>query len=274
MNSSSLDTQDPQARRYTGRVIMGCDTPGPDYLTIQEIEGKRHSRSWDEATEEQYIARCRDKAQNMARDIISQAMAQAQREVEAIREAGRRDMEAAVEAARQETQANLDAEFQAQAQVMAGLMQTVSGVGLEVWRSRRRDFAALAKAFTEKALRVEMDSRRADVLESLMDEALTNLDAHREFLLKVAPQDFELAKTIMAKLQASRPDLGQWRVGADAALAQGGVVLETTDMLADNSLASRLERLAPYLDQLELPEDIHTARETGGQAGEGEPCGS
>lgn len=265
MNSSSPGILD---KRYTGRVIMGCDTPGPDYLTIQEIEGKRHRPTWDEGTEEEYMVRCRDKAQSMARTIITQALAQATREAEAIREEGRREAQAAVDAARQEAQANLDAEFQAQAQNMADLMQAISGLGLEVWQSRRRDFAALAKAFTEKALRVEMDSRRPAILESLMDEALARLDGHREFVLKVAPQDFALAKTLMEELRTSRPDLGQWRLVADDSLTQGGVVLETSDMLADNTLDSRLAQLKPFLDQLELPEDIDTAREAGGQARE------
>ncbi|MBA4357250.1 MAG: flagellar assembly protein FliH [Desulfovibrio sp.] len=259
MNSSSLELE---AKHYTGRVIMGCDTPGPDYLTIQEIEGKRHRPVWDAATEVEYIGRCRDKAQSMARDIIAQAMAQAAREAEAIREEGRKDVEAAVEAAREAAQANLDAEFQAQAQAMADLVQAISGLGLEVWQSRRRDFAALAKTFTEKALRVEMDSRRPAILESLMDEALTRLDAHREFVLKVAPQDFELAKALMEELRASRPHLGQWRIKADGSLTEGGVVLETSDMLADNALGSRLAQLKPFLDQLELPEDMGQAGET------------
>ncbi len=261
MNSSNAELQEPQAKHYTGRVIMGCDTPGPDYITIQEMEGKHHRPVWDAATEAEYIIRCRDKAQNMARDIITQAMAQGARDAEAIREEGRKEVEAAVEAARQEAQAQLDAEFQAQVQAMASLVEAIQGLGLEVWQSRRRDFASLAKSFTEKALRVEMDSRRADILSSLMDEALSRLDAHREFTLKVAPQDYELAKALMEEIQASRPDLGQWRLTADPALTEGGVVLETSDLLADNSLKSRLALLTPYLDQLELPEDRSKARE-------------
>ena len=104
-----------------------------------------------------------------------------------------------------------------------------------------------------------MDARRAEILESLMDEALTRLDAHREFTLKVAPQDYDLAQALMEEIKASRPDLGQWRLVTDPALTAGGVVLETNDMLADNALASRLALLAPYLEQLNLPEDINLA---------------
>lgn len=264
MNSSNPV---PQDKLYTGRVIMGCDTPGPDYITIQEMEGKRHRPVWDEATEAEYIDRCRDKAQDMARAIITQALEKASRDAEAIREEGRKEVEAAVASARQqaqeEAQARLDAEFQAQAEAMSALVLAISGLGLEVWQARRHDFASLGKTFTEKALRVEMDSRRAAILESLMDEALSRLEAHREFTLKVAPQDYELAKALMEEVQASRPDLGQWRLTTDPALTEGGVVLETSDMLADNALHSRLALLKPFLDQLELPEDLEKARETG-----------
>jgi flagellar assembly protein FliH len=246
---------------------MGCDTPGAGFVTIQEIEGKRHRPVWDEATEAEYIDRCRDKAQHLAREIVTQALAQANRDAEAIREEGRREVEAAVAEARQqaqdEAQARLDAEFQVQSLAMRALVEAISGLGMEVWLSRRRDFAALAKTFTEKALRVEMDSRRAAILSSLMDEALTQLEAHREFVLKVAPQDFELAKALMEEIQAGRPDLGQWRLVVEAALTEGGVVLETSDMLADNAIHSRLALVQPYLDQLELPEDLNQAREAG-----------
>ncbi len=267
MNSSNPASPD---KLYTGRVIMGCDTPGPDYITIQEMEGKRHRPLWDEPTEVEYIERCRAKAEDMARAIIGQALEKANLDAEAIRAEGRKEVEAAVASARQEAQdeaqARLDAEFAAHAEAMGDLVQAISGLGLEVWQSRRRDFAALAKSFTEKALRVEMDARRAEILESLMDEALTRLDAHREFTLKVAPQDYDLAQALMEEIKASRPHLGQWRLVTDPALTNGGVVLETNDMLADNALHSRLALLAPYLDQLDLPEDLDQAREPGDQA--------
>jgi len=275
MNSSNPV---PQDKLYTGRVIMGCDTPGPDYLTIQEMEGKRHRPMWDEATEVEYIERCREKAQDMARTIITQALEKASRDAEAIREQGRLEVEAAVAEARQqaeeEAQTRLDAEFAAQAQAMSSLVEAISGLGMEVWQSRRRDFAVLAKTFTEKALRVEMDTRRSAILESLMEEALSRLEAHREFTLKVAPQDYELAQALMEEIQAKRPDYGQWRLVTDPALTEGGVVLETSDMLADNALHSRLALLAPYLDQLELPEDMEQARAGGDMAGEPGPNGA
>jgi flagellar assembly protein FliH len=119
-----------------------------------------------------------------------------------------------------------------------------------------------------------MDSRRAEILERLMDEACAKLDSHREFTLKVAPQDFELAGSLMQAIQASRPDLGQWKLAADAALTLGGVVLETREMLADNAIGNRVALLDPYLDQLALPEDLEQARaeatpepQTSGEAG-------
>lgn len=263
----------PEAKRLTGRVFMGCDTPGPDVLTIQEIEGKRHRPVWDEATEAEYIARCRDKAQTIARDIIAQAMAKAEADAQAIREAARQEMAALTEQARQqaydETTAKYSEEFQAQFDAMVAtlgpLLERIQGLGQEVWQARRGDFVTLAKAFTRKALGVQMESRRAEILQSLMDEAVGKLDAARDFVLKVAPQDLEMAQELMTATQAGRPELGQWRLVADPGLALGGVTLETSDLLCDNGVETRLELIAPILEQLDLPEDRLSAAQGASQ---------
>lgn len=261
MNSSSQTTpQESAPRRYSGRVVMGCDTPGPDFLTIQEIEGKRHRPVWDESTEAEYMARCRQKAETMARDIIAQAMAKAQTDAQAVRDQARAEVDQAVAEARAkaeaEAQQRLDAEVSAHVDSMGRLVAGLQTRGAEVWEARRADFAALARAFTRKALGVEMDSRRAEILERLMDEACQRLEGAREFTLKVAPRDFELAGALLDQIKAARPDLGRWRLAAEPSLAEsGGVVLETPQLLADNSLASRLAIITPYLDQLALPED-------------------
>jgi len=260
MNSSNDPTLLAAPPRYSGRVLMGCDTPGPGFITIQEIEGKRHRPVWDEATEIEYIGRCKQKAEELARQIIGQAMAKAQADAQAVRDQARAEVDQAVAEARAqaeaEAQQKLDAEVSAHVQAMGQLLAGLQTLGAEVWSARRHDFAALAQAFTRKALGVEMHSRRAEILERLMDEACAKLESNREFTLKVAPQDFELAGELMTQIQASRPDLGQWRLAAEATLADGGVLLETKEMLADNALSSRLALIEPYLDQLALPEDL------------------
>lgn len=260
MNSSNPLPEPP---RYSGRVLLGCDTPGAGFVTIQSVEGKRHKPQWDANTEAEYIDRCKLKAQDLAREIVAQALQKAAEEADAIRGQAQAEVQQAVAAAVAEAQARLDAEFVAQTQVMGALLEEISHLGQEVWEARRKDFATLAKSFTRKALGVEMDSRRAEVLERLMDEACARLDAHREFTLKVSPQDYELANTLMQNIQAARPDLGQWKLAADAGLSLGGVVLETAEMLADNGLANRVALLDPYLEQLGLPEDLLQAREEG-----------
>jgi len=260
----------PEPRLYSGRVLMGCDSPGGGFVTIQEIEGKRHKPVWDEATEAEYIGRCKQKAESLAREIIGQAMQKANADAEAVRSQARAEVDQAVAEARAqalaEAQAQLDMEFQAQVQAMGALLGGIQTLGTEVWEARRRDFATLAKSFVRKALTVEMEAKRAAILESLMDEACSRLDAHREFTLKVAPQDYELASELMQSVQAARPDLGQWKLATDAGLTLGGVVLETAEMLADNALGNRVALLDPYLDQLGLPEDLSEAREESGAA--------
>lgn len=254
----------PIGPRYSGRVLMGCDTPGAGFVTIQEIEGKRHKPVWDEATEAEYIARCKVKAENLAREIINQALHKAEIQAQAIRDTARAEVDAAVAQARAEAEAEaqvrLDAEVDAHVQAMSALLAGMQTLGQEVWEARRKDFASLARSFSRKALGVEMRERRAEILERLMDEACARLDAHREFTLKVAPEDFELAKGLMESIQAARPDLGQWKLAAEPGLAMGGVILETPEMLADNAIANRLALLEPFLEQLALPEDLAEAR--------------
>lgn len=259
MNSSSPNPQ-PATRRYSGRVVLGCDSPGPDFMTIQEIEGKRSGPVWDETTEVEYMDRCRQKAENMARDIIAKAMAKAQADARAVRDQARAEVDQAVAEARAkaeaEAQQQLDAEVSAHVQSMGRLVAGLQDLGTEVWEARRSDFAALVKIFVRKTLNVEMDARRAEILEGLLNEACQRMEGARDFTLKVAPQDFELAGALLEQLKAARPDLGRWRLASEQSLAEsGGVVLETPQMLADNSLASRLALIAPYLDQLSLSED-------------------
>jgi len=277
MNSSnqqafSAQTSDP---RYSGRVLMGCDTPGAGFVTIQEVEGKRHRPVWDEATEGEYIARCKVKAEAMARDIIGQAMAKAAVDAQAVRDLARAEVDQAVAEAKAqaeaEAQARLDAEVTAHVQAMAALLTGIQGLGREVWAARRGDFATLAKQFTRKALSVEMDEKRERILSRLMEEACSRLDAHREFTLKVSPQDFELAKALMDEIQAGRPDLGQWKLATDPGLTLGGVILETPEMLADNAIGNRVALLDPYLDQLALPEDMAEALAPGANGPVGTP---
>lgn len=274
MNSSNTLLADPppalpEPKRITGRVFMGCDTPGPDVISIQEIEGKRHRPTWDESTEVEYIARCREKAQTIARDIITKAMTKAEAEAEAIRSAARLEMDLVVESARQkaydEATAEYTAQYEAMAESLGALLGSIQTLGQEVWQARRADFVTLAKVFTKKALGVQMQTRRAEVLQSLMDEAVGRMDAAREFVLKVAPQDLELAQDIMAEAQARRPDLGQWRITTDASLSLGGVVLETSDLLCDNGVESRLGLIAPILEQMDLPEDRAAAAQSPAQ---------
>ncbi|SNR97221.1 flagellar assembly protein FliH [Humidesulfovibrio mexicanus] len=254
----------PAGPRYSGRVLMGCDSPGPGFVTIQEIEGKRHRPVWDEATEAEYIDRCTRKAEALAREIINQAMHKAEAQAQAIRETEEARVAAAVAEAQHkaetEAQARLDAEVDAHVQAMDALISGIQTLGQEVWAARRKDFATLAKAFARRALGLEMETRRAEILEHLMDEACARLDAHRAFTLKVAPEDFELAQTLLQSVQARRPDLGQWQLAADPGMTLGGVCLETQEMLADNDLGNRLALLEPYLEQLSLPEDLAQAR--------------
>ena len=63
----SLSKNQPD-HRMTGKVLMGVGTPGPDEMTIQEIEGKR-KLLWDDSINDEYLERVKNKAREAAKEI-------------------------------------------------------------------------------------------------------------------------------------------------------------------------------------------------------------
>ncbi len=63
----SLSSQTSSGSNLTGKVVMGMSTPGPDEMSIQELEGKRQLL-WDDSTNEEYLARVKEKAKEKAKE--------------------------------------------------------------------------------------------------------------------------------------------------------------------------------------------------------------
>ena len=262
MSSSSAPVPSPRVKLLSGRVIMGVGSPGPDETTIQQLEGKK-DLSWNTATSEEYIGRVRAKAQAMARDIISQAMAEAERLKEQARQEG-------LEQGLAEGQQQVD-EFVAQlGQTATGVFDSVQRQGLNVWESRRGDFVTLIKLVVERTLACEMDQRRAEILESLLDESLERIELGRTLTVRVAPQDHELAETLLQSAQAANPGLARWKIRPDASVDPGGVILETDEGRVDNTLAARWTGVDDVLQRLTVLSLEHDAQNgAGGDAPQG-----
>lgn len=243
----SLSNSQP-SKRFSGRVVLSVESPGPDEMTIQELEGKKNP-VWDETTDREFLDRVREKAQAMAKDILTKAMKEAEAIQARAREQG---LDQGLAQAAEQTEKRMN-ELGAS---LAAVMESLKSQGGTVWKARQQDIIALIRMAVDKALRVEMSERRREILEGLLNEALERIESRRRFTVKVAPADQEAVEELLRAAQKENHGVSQWEVKADPGLEPGGVVLETSDGKVDNSLASRLSEVEPILDQLTLnPEE-------------------
>ncbi len=230
--------------QYTGKVLMGVHTPGPDEMSIQEIEG-RNRPIWDESVNQEYLDRVKGKARDMARGIIATALAEA--EVIKARAKAKGLEEGAAEA--EELVAR---KMESLGQAMEQTLATIAGQGLTIWNARRDDLLRLTRMAIAKTLEVEISQRRLESLENLLNEALDRIDSQRQMSLRVSTQDEETIQELMKKAQSANPALSNWRVLVDPGLELGGVIVETVEGMVDNSVAGRWAGVESILDQLAL----------------------
>jgi len=232
----------------TGRVIIGLGGQGPGETTVEEIESRRRGSAgpgWSPKTEEEYLRRVRERATSMAKDILEKAMAEA----EAVREqAAKEGFEQGMAQAQEQVQTML----QEQADTLAGMLGTLQNAGPALWEKHREDMVAVVRLAVEKAVRLELDSHRSEILAGLLDQALESIDNLRGLSVRVHPGDAEGMELLLEQAKARHPDLERWRVKADKTLSPGGLVVESDQGMVDNSLEVRHKAINDILDQLDL----------------------
>ena len=240
MSLSNVKNED---KFYTGRVIMGIDSESKaQEMTIQEIEGKKKP-NWDEDTNQEYFARVKDKAQLMAKKIISKAMADAEQLKIKAQEEGYAEglSKAAIEAEQHITEST------------RSLGQTLSGIqenSHKILLAQSTDAVSLILMVIEKTLAVEMGERRQEILEALLNEALSLIHSQTGLVVKVSPAVQEIISPLLEQAQKEYPSLANWRIKNDPTMENGGVILETEDEMVDNTVTSRWEGVQEILAQL------------------------
>ena len=154
----SLSKSTPTHANLTGKVIVGMNTPGPDEMTIQELEGKRQL-IWDEATNEEYLNRVKEKAKKKAKEI----MLLAELEAEALRATAKLE---GYEEGIAQAQAELDQHTQAMSAEVENILTHIGSQGVTIYEDRRQDIIALVRLAVEKTIKVEMDENRVASLEA------------------------------------------------------------------------------------------------------------
>ncbi|MEF2230208.1 MAG: FliH/SctL family protein [Pseudodesulfovibrio sp.] len=228
--------------RLTGKVLMGMDSPGPDEMTIQEIEGKR-KLLWDDSINEEYLERVKTKAREAAKEIKILA----ELEAEALRATSRHE---GYQDGLAQAQADVDAHTRAMSAEVENLLAQIGAQGKTIFEERRRDVISLIRLAVKKAIAVEMSDQHAASLENLMREALEKLDAQRQLVIKCCQEDAEDLRAFIGSIQEQNPSLKYWTVKGDPSLSQGGILVEGEECKVDNSVAGRWKGVEPILDRL------------------------
>ncbi len=238
----SLSKNTESGPNLTGKVVMGMHTPGPDEMSIQEIEGKRQLL-WDDSINDEYLERVKTKAKEKAKEI----MMFAELEAEALRAAATHD---GYEEGIAKAQLELDQTTEAMTQQVQGIMEQIGAQGATIFDDRRQDIMSLIQLAVEKTLNIEMSESRMASMENLMTEALDRLESQRQIAIKCHPDDVAHMEGFVATVQERNPALKYWTVKADPSIQMGGLLLESADGRVDNTIASRWQGVEPILDQL------------------------
>jgi flagellar assembly protein FliH len=196
---------------------------------------------WNNETEDRYMEQVRQRAQQMAKEILAQALAEA----EAIR-AGARDEGFA--AGKLEAGTLVQAE-KAKVRAFLDTLETALLAEKErVYAEHKQCLFQILRLAFEKTLGVMLDEQREQVLITLFEEAVSQLQANTCITVHVCQADFDLATTLASQSREKRTDLPEVRIRISQGLEPGGVRVESGDGLVDNSVTARFEQVRAILD--------------------------
>ena len=231
--------------RSGGRVIVGLETK-----LLSEVETKQFDQPLlKPETEVQFWERVRLRAEQKAREIIAQAM----EEAETIRNQARQEglaeglAEGRAEADREIE--NLKQEFGAQ---FSRLMASIQEEKSKIWQEYQEELVLLTKVAVEKVLGVTLAENKEQILANLFHQALEQIEKKKELLIKVNPDDAELMQEMLEKAKTAYPQLSKCQLKADPAIEQGGVILETKNSIVNNTIDARYGEVKKILDQLDV----------------------
>ena len=236
----SLSSQD---KPVTGRVFMGFSSPGPSEVTVGELRERGRGPARDEKAEAEYQERVRERATLLAKDILIQALAEA--------EVLKKDaIERGLAEGKDQARAQMDKELAKQSEALAEALNAIREGGAALWDKHRQDIVTLTRLAVEKVLRIETSKAKEEILAGLLDQALETIDSQRDLVVRVHPDDEKLLEDLLGRAKTNHPALEQWRIKADPDLAQGGLILESDQGMVDNTLEKRRQSIEPILDQL------------------------
>lgn len=218
--------------------------PGGEH-SLSSVERSR-STTWSEVDEAAYLARVKEKAAGLAKEILEQASAEAA----AIREQARQE---GYTEGLQTAEAELETFRAGMADSVSGVLSAIEGQCSTIFGQWREDLVALVRLCVEKSIARELSEERGKTLETLLPEAVAQLEKRRELVIRVHPDDEPVIADIINVTKERYPDVVSWRVRADASITAGGLLVESESSLADGRVESRLAVVEEVLARLSLP---------------------
>lgn len=189
----------------------------------------------------------RERAQDKAREILAQALVEA----EAIRAQARAEGYAAGE---QDALEQVEKEKQKIMTFLDSLEQALVQEKEQIFFKHKNTLFQILRLAFEKSFGVMLEASRFQALSALFEESVAQIQAQSVLTLYVCPADTDNATQILAQARATQPDLPEIVLRTSADLAPGGVRLESGEGVIDNSIASRFEQVRNILDgYLETP---------------------
>ncbi len=230
----SLSSPKKDGRHCLERIVVGLNMNG-----IEDAGGSRNGKSGhSQAAEDMFLDRVRDKARSVAKEIISQALQEAQALRRRARDQG---YLAGVQQGRQDQERRIEQ-----------LVHSLDREKEKILRAFRSDLVSLTRLAVEKTIKLELTQRRQECLAGLMDEALLLVDSQRKLRMACHPDDKAVLQDLLTAAAGKHPALANCRVRTDPSMEQGGVVVECENGMVDNSLTGRWSSVDSILEKLSL----------------------
>ncbi len=204
-------------------------------------------REWTEEEKEAYYEKVRSRAKAKAQAILEQALQEADGIKEQARQEGYEEGMSQARAERSEKIAEMSEHFH-------DLQLSLEQEKKDVWDNFRSDVLQLIRLSVEKVLSVEMDTRQKEILSSLLDEAVGTLEDKQLVHVFVRPDDKAYMQELLAGAE-KKGSTGAWQLHEDPQLTLGGVRLESTIGITDNSIAARKREVDAIWEKISLNAD-------------------
>jgi flagellar assembly protein FliH len=228
----------------TGRIIASGFS-GPEEKTFGQLSGSGSAHAAViELLESEYMERVRARATAMAKDMLTSAQAEAALLKEQARQEGLAE-------GRAQAQSQTEQRLGAMATQLSGLLDAIGRERVALWEASRRDYLAVLKLALEKTLNIEIDTRREEILGSLINQALDRIDSQTMLAVTVNPEDEAMATDLLERAKAANTGLAQFKIKTSPGLNPGSVVMESQGGRVDNSLESRFAGVMEVIAQFE-----------------------